>query len=170
MSKPIVDIQEDERGLVTLKFMPRGTLGMAHGLQATEVGEQGAVLVWQSVSEAQCYNLKVLDGLDEVMAIDSISDCQCRIGDLQPEHVYTFLVQALADDYLNGDWSVPESFCTLETGISDMNESEQRVRVFATDGLFVTECQADELNRLSLRSGVYLLRYPDRSVRKVCVR
>ncbi|MDD6824285.1 MAG: hypothetical protein PUD69_08370, partial [Paraprevotella sp.] len=79
-------------------------------------------------------------------------------------------VQALADDYLNGDWSVPESFCTLETGISDMNESEQRVRVFATDGLFVTECQADELNRLSLRSGVYLLRYPDRSVRKVCVR
>ena len=53
---------------------------------------------------------------------------------------------------------------------SDMNESEQRVRVFATDGLFVTECQADELNRLSLRSGVYLLRYPDRSVRKVCVR
>lgn len=170
MSKPIVDIQEDEQGLVTLKFMPRGTLGIAHGLQATEVGEQEAVLVWQSVSEAQCYNLKVLDGLDEVMAMDSISDCQCRIGDLQPEHVYTFQVQALADDYLNGDWSVPESFCTLATGISDMNESEQRVRVFATDGLFVTECQADELNRLSLRSGVYLLRYPDMSVRKVCVR
>lgn len=170
MSKPIVDIQEDEQGVVTLKFMPRGTLGIANGLQATEVGEQEATLTWQPVSGAQCYNLKVLDGLDEVMVIDSIHDCQCRVDALQEEHVYTFLVQALADDYLNGDWSVPSSFCTLATGISDMNESEQRVRVFAPDGMFVTECQADELSRLALRSGVYLLRYPDRSVRKVCIR
>ena len=51
-----------------------------------------------------------------------------------------------------------------------MQESEQRVRVFATDGMFVTECQADEIHRLSLRAGIYVLRYPDNSVRKVYIR
>lgn len=170
MSKPIVDIQEDEDGLVTLKFMPRGTLALTTGLEAQETGETEATLVWQSVSEAQCYRLKVLDGQDVVCLADSINGTSHRVTGLQENHIYTFEVQAMADDYLNGAWSVPAAFSTLATGISDMQESEQRVRVFATDGMFVTECQADEIHRLSLRAGIYVLRYPDNSVRKVYIR
>ena len=170
MSKPIVDIQEDEDGLVTLKFMPRGTLALTTGLEAQEAAETEATLAWQPVSEAQCYRLKVLDGQDVVCLADSISGTSHRVTGLQENHIYTFEVQAMADDYLNGAWSVPAAFSTLATGISDMQESEQRVRVFATDGMFVTECQADEINRLSLRAGIYVLRYPDNSVRKVYIR
>lgn len=170
MSKPIVDIQEDAQGRVTLKFMPRGILGGASGLTVQDRGEQEATLCWEPVSGAQCYNLRVQDGLDEVMALDSIEGCTCRVSGLNPDHVYTFTVQPLADDYLNGEWAVPASFSTLPTGISDMNESERLVRVFATDGLFVTECRADEVGRLALRAGIYLLRYPDFSVRKMYIR
>lgn len=170
MSKPIVDIQEGADGMVTLKFMPRGTLGTPAGLEAHEVSEEGATLAWQSVSGAQCYNLRVLDGQDTAYVGDSISGLSHRVEGLRENHVYTFTVQPLADDYRDGEWSVPASFSTLATGISDMDESERRVRVFSTDGMMVTECQADEVGRLALRAGIYLLRYPDSSVRKIYIR
>lgn len=170
MSKPIVDIQEDAQGGVTLKVMPRGTLADVTGLEAQQVGEQEATLAWEAVPDAQWYSLTVLDGQDEVLRADSLSACSHLVQGLQAGHVYTFTVQPLADEWLNGGWAVPATFSTLPTGISDMSESEQRVRVFATDGVLVTECQADEVGRLALRPGIYVLRYPDSSVRKVFVR
>lgn len=170
MGKPIVDIQEAEDGMVTVKVMPRGTLGIVTGLQAQGLAETTAMLAWQEVQGAQCYNLRVMDGTDTVCEADSVSELAHQVEGLQENHTYTFQVQALADDYLDGEWSVPATFATLPTGISDMLESERRVRVFATDGLMVTECQADEVGRLSLRPGIYLLRYPDSSVRKVYVK
>ncbi len=170
MSKPIVNIQEGADGMVTLKFMPRGTLGIPTGLEAQEVTSEGVTLAWQSVPGAQCYSLRVLDGQDTVYVADSISGQSHRVEGLLENHIYTFQVQPLADDYLDGEWSVPASFSTLATGISDMDESERLVRVFSTDGMMVTECQADEVGRLALRAGIYLLRYPDSSVRKVYIR
>lgn len=170
MSKPIVDILEDEDGVVTLKFMPRGTLGVVTGVHATDSDVAQVTLYWDEVAEAQCYNVRVFDGDDEVYSADSIQGTHCHVEGLQDDHTYTYSVQALSDEYLNGDWSVPAAFSTQATVISDMLESEMLVRVYAVNGLFVTECRADEIGRLSLRAGVYLLRYPNLSVKKVYIR
>ena len=169
MSKPIVDIQERADGMVTVKVMPRGTLGTATALEARDLDETTVTLAWQEVPGAQCYNLRVMEGTDTVCEADSLAGLSHKVEGLRENHVYTFQVQPLAHDFLDGEWSVPATFTTLPTGIGDKDKSESVVRVFGTDGLFVTECRADMVGRQSLCPGIYLLRYPDSSVRKVLV-
>lgn len=72
-----------------------------------------------------------------------------------------FKVQPLADDYMNGEWNQSDVFSLDGSGIVSLPPSECVVRVYNMGGTFVTECFADEIHRLGLRSGVYVLRPMD---------
>ena len=60
MNKPLVDIQETEDGIVTLKVMPLGTLETPTGLTFEDVSIHNAKAVWDEVESAELYNLQLL--------------------------------------------------------------------------------------------------------------
>jgi len=157
MRKPIVDIQEVD-GIITLKFRPRGTLAKAANLAPTEMVSSGFTATWDEVQYAQYYNVELWNGDELIAREDSVESRSLVFEDLEDGDAYCFAIQPLADDYLNGDWSYSDVFRISATGIIALPQSETTVRVYNTGGSFISECFADEVHRLGLRSGIYILR------------
>lgn len=55
-------------------------------------------------------------------------------------------------------------------GVASLPDSEQVVDVYSASGMFISHCYADELSRLSLRAGIYIIRYNNGAARKVLVK
>lgn len=157
MGKPIMDIQE-ENGIITLKFCPRGTLSQAASLGPAEITEDGFTAQWDNVPDAQCYNIELWNGEELLERHDSIDVASYTFEGLEKNDYYTFRVQPLANDYLNGEWTESGLIQIQGNDIVLQPESECLVRVYNVGGTFVTECYADEIYRLNLRSGIYILR------------
>ena len=174
MGKPIYDIEETEDDQIVLKFNPLGTLQEATELTSMDVTDTEATLMWEAVDGAEAYNIRVTDMFDEVVwKADSISSLSYPVEDLEPQTTYYFSVQAIADQYRNGEWSDPISFYTSSAdpdGFSDnIHEDAQLVRVYDANGVMVTECKANELRRLRVRSGIYIIRYGNGKTRKTLI-
>lgn len=174
MGKPIFDIEETEDDQIVLKFNPIGTLPTATELTSMDVTDTEATLMWEAVDGAEAYNIRVTDMFDEVVwKADSISSLSYPVKDLEPQTTYYFSVQAIADQYRNGEWADPISFYTSSAdpdGFSDnIHEDAQLVRVYDANGVMVTECKANELRRLRVRSGIYIIRYGNGKTRKTLI-
>ena len=174
MGKPIYDIEETEDDLIVLKYNPLGTLQESTELTSMDVTDTGATLMWEAVDGAEAYNIRITDMFDEmVWQADSISSLSYPVEDLEPQTTYYFSVQAIADQYRNSEWSTPVSFYTSsidpDVFSANIHEDAQLVRVYDTNGVMVTECKANELRRLRVRSGIYIIRYGNGKTRKTLI-
>jgi len=96
-----------------------------------------------------------------------------HIDGLMPSSDLKFRVRAMADmpeDYVDSEWSDFAYFSTLADFIDDVPESDKLVDIYASNGMLVSRSYADELHRLSLRRGIYILRYSNGACRKVMIR
>ncbi len=157
LGKPIVDIQE-ENGIVTLKFCPRGTLAQAANLVPGDISDDGFTAFWDEVSDAQYYNVELWSNDELLERRDSVDATSLTFEGLDRGDMYVFRVQPIADDFLNADWSESGPVQIQGNDVVLQPESETLVRVFSLGGSYITQCYADELHRLGLRSGVYVVR------------
>ena len=173
MSKPIYVIEETKDSVIVLKYNPLGTLQVAQELTPMDVTDTEATLTWEPVDGAEAYNVRVYNMFDElILQADSINTPNYQIAELEPEISYSFSVQAISDKYRDGEWAAPTSFYTMQdpVGFSDnILEDAQLVRVYDTNGIMVTECKANQISRLSVRSGIYIIRYGNGKTRKVFI-
>ena len=176
MHKPIYDITEEEDGTVTLKFMPYGTLNAPTEIAVdlpNEDADEGNVdylVKWNSVVDAECYRLRLYKDEELVYEKDSLYETNFDLQGLDLDEDYTVMVCAMSDTYRNSEF-VQCDFHTTASGIeSILPESLNKVRVYALDGRFVTECFADEIHRLGLHSGVYVLKDKKYNTKKVFIK
>lgn len=173
MGKPIYDIEETKDKIIVLKYNPLGTLDVAQNLTPIDVTESEVTLMWEPVDGAEAYNVRVTDEFDQlVMQIDSIRANNYKVVDLEPKTTYGLSVQAIADKYRNSEWTAPVMLCLSDyvDGVSNnLSESAELVRVYDMNGIFVTECKVNQLGRLRMRSGIYLVRFRSGKVRKTLI-
>ena len=169
MHKPLMDIQETEDGIVTLKVMPLGTLEAPADTWFEDVKPGSTLVVWEPVENAELYNLQLWSEGELVLQQDSIAQTSFRLSGLPTDVNYTFAVQAISDSYLNSEWTESESFRADPDVISEITESMELVRIYEMNGRLVCECFADELYRLSLQRGIYIVRYYDGRTKKVMI-
>ncbi len=173
MGKPIYDIEENEDGMIVLKYNPMGTLQEPQEPTSIDMTDTEATLMWNAVDEAEAYNVKVMDVFgDVVIQTDSISTNSYRLKGLEEKTSYTFSVQAIAEKYRNSMWTEAVSFWTSEDvdGLTNnIAEDMQYVRVFDLNGKMVAECKAKDIYRLSFHSGIYVIRYGNGKTRKVLI-
>ena len=173
MGKPIYDIEETADNMIVLKFNPLGTLEEAQNLTTMIMTESEAMLTWEPVDGAEAYNIKVTDEFDQlVMQADSIRANNYKVGELDAKTTYNLSVQAIADKYRNSEWSAPVTLSLTDyvDGISEnFTESAGLVTVYDMNGIMVTECKANEICRLKVRSGIYVVKFRNGKVRKMLI-
>ena len=170
MSKPLYDIEETEDGIITVKVMPLGTLAAPTGLALEDTKIGSTTAIWEAVEDAWLYNLQLWREGELVFRQDSIAGTSFHLNDLQPNVDYTFAVQAISDSYRNSDWTESESFRPNPDAISEITTSAERVRIYDMRGRMVEECFADELQRISFKHGIYIIRRMDGRTKKVMIR
>ena len=170
MGKPLVDIQETEDGIVTVKVMPLGTLGTPTGLTYIDASLHGATVEWDEVENAELYNLQLWSEGELVFSQDSIAGNTFELRNLQANADYTFSIQAISDSYLNSEWAESGSFRDIADVVSEMTTSMELVRVYDIKGRFIQECFADELLRFSsLKRGIYIIRQSNGKTKKIMI-
>ena len=167
MGKPIVDIEESEDGIITLKFMPLGTLESPTNLTFEDVSIHKAKAVWEEVEDAELYNLQLWSEGELVFEQDSIAGNSFQLNDLQANRNYTIAVQAISDSYRNSAWAESGNFRDILDVITEMRESTELVRIFDMNGRMIGECFADELYRFYLKNGIYIIRRTDGKTKKI---
>ena len=167
MGKPLVDIEETEDGIITVKVMPLGKLEAPTGLTLQDITIRKVKAVWDEVEDAELYNLQLWCDGEMVFQQDSIAGNSCELNDLRMNVNYTYTVQAISDSYRNSDWAESGNFRDIADVISEMTTSKERVRIFDLNGRFAGECFADELYRYYLKHGIYLVRHNNGKTRKI---
>lgn len=167
MGKPLVDIEETADGIITVKAMPLGTLEAPTGLVFEDTRPGSTTAIWDAVEGAEMYNLRLWREGELVLSQDSIGGTSFRLSNLQTDLNYTYAIQAISDSYCNSEWTESESFRPDPDVISEITESTERVRIYDMRGRLIEECFADELYRLSLRHGIYVIRRMDGRTKKI---
>lgn len=167
MHKPLVDIQETEDGIITVKVMPLGTLEAPTGLTFDDASLRRALAVWDEVEGAELYNLQLWSEGELVFRKDSIAGNSFLLEDLRANADYTYSVQAISDSYRNSEWAESGSFRDILDVISEITTSTELVRIYDLNGRFAGECFADELYRYNLRHGVYIIRQSNGKTKKM---
>jgi len=169
MSKPIQDISEEADGTITLKYRPLGILNSPSGLEVTNLGDTSFEISWDPVVDASCYNVQLMEGDSLFTQVDSLFATSFRFSNLVPETNYTVRVRAMDDRYLNSLYE-EQLVATYATAIQPIAYSEDLTRIYSISGEFVTECFDDEIRRLSLHRGVYILRSSTGKTRKMLIK
>ena len=169
MGKPIVDIQETEDGVITLKVMPLGTLEAPTGLTLQDISFRKVTCVWDEVEEAERYNLRLYRDGELIFQQDSILGNSLVLDNMQGSSGYYYKVQAISDSYLNSEWSESGDMFDIANGISEMTTSRELVRIYDMNGRFVGECFADELYRFGFRHGLYIVRRTNGKTKKLMI-
>lgn len=169
MGKPIRGITQNADGSVTFCFMTNGQLEAPLMDEASAVTETSFTARWYSVEHATQYIAELYRD-DVLVQTDTLSTLELNYTDLAPQSKMKCRVMALADqptDYLSSPWS---EWCYVETlidALPDVPVSEQMVDVYSLSGAKVCSCWADEVYRMRLMQGVYVLRYADGQTRKM---
>ena len=169
MHKPLMDIQETEDGIITVKVMPLGTLDAPADTWFEDVKPGSTLVVWEPVENAELYNLQLWSEGELVFQEDSIAHNSYRLSDLPTDVNYTFAVQAISNSYLNSEWTESEPFRADPDVISEITQSMERVRIYDMNGRLIGECYGDELYRFSFQHGIYVVRYSNGRTRKVMI-
>mgnify|MGYP002623117761 CR=1 FL=1 len=167
MGKPLVDIEEREDGIVTVKVMPLGTLDKPSSLEIQDTESGSTTAIWDGPEEAELYNLQLLADGEVVLRQDSIGGNSFRLTNLRANVNYTYAVQAIADKYRNSEWTESGYFRDDATAVSEITESTEKVRIYDMDGRLAGECFADELYRFKLRHGIYIVRRTGGKTKKI---
>lgn len=172
MHRPIRNITQNEDGSITLCYCTFGQLEAPEVEDATDIDEKSFTAHWQSVENATRYVVELYR--DTVLVqVDTLVELSQSYTDLQPLTSLKYRVMAMADmpeDYIPSPWSEFSYLNTQADALATMPESEQWVEVYTLDGCMVSTCWADEIGRLRPGTGVYILRYPNGSTKKLLVR
>lgn len=169
MGKPLVDIEETEDGIITVKVMPLGTLEAPTDLAFVDIKPGSTKASWEATENAELYNLRLWRESELVYQEDSIATPYFWFNDLQTDVDYVFAVQAISDSYRNSEWTESEPFRAYPDAISETRASRELVRVYDMKGQFIGECFADELQHFALRHGIYVVRRMDGRTKKIMI-
>lgn len=167
MSKPLLDIQETEDGIITVKVMPLGTLDKPTELDIQDTDLGSTTATWTPVEGAELYNLRLLADGEVVLRQDSIAGNTFRLTDLKSGIDYSYSVQAISDSYLNSEWAESGSFRDDATVLSEITESTELVRIYDMNGRLAGECFADQLYQFKFRHGIYVVRRASGKSKKI---
>ena len=172
LHKPLRNITENKDGTVTVCFRTHGKLDIPEIGEPTLIEMDRFDTEWSPVDNATRYAWELYkDSI--VIRQDTLADCKARIDGLQPSSDLKFRVKAMADmpeDYVDSDWSDFIYLSTLADFITSVDESEKTVEVYAMNGMCMGKCLADELHRLTLQRGIYVVRYANGASRKVMMK
>lgn len=171
MGQPIRNITENEDGSITLCFRTNGQLEVPEGLEAQEVGMNGFVASWQPVDRAVAYVTEMEQ--NGAYYCDTLRACGVRYDGLLSDMPVTLRVKAIAsspEDYVDSEWTDHLELTTAADFIAELPESEKPVTVYTMDGKAISHCMADEVYRLSLRKGIYIIMYSNGASKKIFVR
>lgn len=169
--KPLRNITENTDGTVTVCFCTNGKLDTPEVRDAANIGDRTFDAVWDAVDYATEYEVELYKD-DALLTADVATEATMHFEDLQPSSHLKYRVKAKAnspEDWLDSEWS---DFCFLDLlpdYIDAVPESEKPVDVYTMSGIRVSRCFADEIGRLSLRRGVYVIRYPNGATKKVMI-
>ena len=172
MHKPLRNITENEDGTVTVCFRTFGRLDAPEAYEAENIEMNEFDASWSEVDHATRYAYEIYRDTI-VIQCDTIAETQLHVEGLQPSSALKYRVRALADtpeDSLDSEWSDFSYLSTLADFIRDVSDSDKRVDVYTAGGILVSHCHADELSRLSLHRGIYIVRYANGSARKAYIR
>ncbi len=169
MHKPLVDIQESEDGVITVKVMPLGTLDAPTGLTFENTLPCSTTAIWEPTPEAELYNLQLWCEGELVLERDSVATNSFRFDDLQADVNYTYAVQAISNAYCNSEWTESETFKADPDAISEITESAELVRIYSISGRFVGECFGDQLRKFSYKHGIFFIRRPNGKIKKLII-
>lgn len=171
MALAIRNITENEDGSITLCFHTNGQLEVPEGLEAQEVGMNGFVASWQPVDRAVAYVTEMEQ--NGAYYCDTLRACGVRYDGLLSDMPVTLRVKAIAsspEDYVDSEWTDYLELTTAADFIAELPESEKPVTVYTMDGKAISHCMADEVYRLSLRKGIYIIMYSNGASKKIFVR
>lgn len=171
MAQAIRNITENEDGSITLCFRTNGQLEVPEGLEAQEVGMNGFVASWQPVDRAVAYVTEMEQ--NGAYYCDTLRACGVRYDGLLSDVPVTLRVKAIAsspEDYVDSEWTDHLELTTAADFIAELPESEKPVTVYTMDGKAISHCMADEVYRLSLRKGIYIIMYSNGASKKIFVR
>lgn len=171
MAQAIRNITENEDGSITLCFRTNGQLEVPEGLEAQEVGMNGFVASWQPVDRAVAYVTEMEQ--NGAYYCDTLRACGVRYDGLLSDVPVTLRVKAIAsspEDYVDSEWTDYLELTTAADFIAELPESEKPVTVYTMDGKAISHCMADEVYRLSLRKGIYIIMYSNGASKKIFVR
>lgn len=171
MAQAIRNITENMDGSITLCFRTNGQLEVPEGLEAQEVGMNGFVASWQPVDRAVAYVTEMEQ--NGAYYCDTLRACGVRYDGLLSDMPVTLRVKAIAsspEDYVDSEWTDHLELTTAADFIAELPESEKPVTVYTMDGKAISHCMADEVYRLSLRKGIYIIMYSNGASKKIFVR
>lgn len=171
MHKPLRNITENTDGTVTVCFCTNGILATPEVQDAENIGDRAFDAVWDEVTDATQYEVELYKD-DALLTSDVFTEATAHFDNLQPSSHLKYRVKAKADspeDWLDSEWSDFTYLDLLPDYIDAVPESEKPVDVFTMSGIRVSRCFADEINRLSLRRGVYVIRYANGAAKKIIV-
>lgn len=166
MRKPIHAITEEADGTILLKYCPRGRLSEPINLSAREVQVGGFTLDWQEVDSAQCYTVRLLKDDVLLQECDSVTSTAMAFIGLEPEGGYRAEVCAMSDRYLNSGFA-SLFVTTLADNVEAPSTHRELVSIYTMDGRCVAQCREEDLHRLSLPSGTYVVHTQQGLPRKI---
>ncbi|MCQ2223030.1 MAG: M6 family metalloprotease domain-containing protein [Bacteroidaceae bacterium] len=172
MNQPIRNITENEDGSVTFCFRTNGQLETPEQVEVAEVNMNGLTLQWHEVENALQYVVEVEDELDN-RRIETVNTNHVTFSGLRGGTTFRLRVKAQSDspeNYLDSKWSDVLQVSTDEDYIAGVSEGEKLVTVYAANGQPLLQCHADELYRLGMRPGIYVVKYRNGATRKIVLR
>lgn len=169
MSQPLRNITENADGTITVCFRTNGKLDTPVVNEATNVDEHGFTASWETVENATKYVIE-MEVENEEAVRDTLTDTQLSYTELTSSTAVKYRVMAMADtpeDYVSSEWSDYIYLNTDEDFIADVPNSEKMVTVYAMNGMPVSHCKANELHRLDVCPGIYVVKYANGATRKV---
>lgn len=172
LSKPLNHIVENADQTVTVYFRTHGQLAAPAVNDAEDIQMNSFKASWQSVENATRYVCELYQE-DILVQRDTLETTSMAYMELQPSTLLKYRVQALADqpeDYLPSVWSEYSHLQTLADLIQGVDESIKRVVVYNLSGQPIVSGYANDLTRLSLHPGIYVVRYSNGSSTKIMIK
>ena len=169
MHKPLRNITENADGTVTVCFCTNGKLDTIAQPVVDGIMMDQFDATWEAVDHATRYAYE-LSNDTAIIRQDTIADTSIHFSEMLPSSSLKFRVRAMADspeEYIEGEWSEYCYFETLSDRINSLADGEGKVEVFTLGGMCVSHCKPNEVGRLSLRRGIYVIRYANGSTRKI---
>lgn len=173
MHQPIRNITENEDGTITLCFRTHGQLDVPVLDEPQDVDVHSFTATWAEVKNATSYTIQVEEESMGIVAELSQGGTTATFDDLRSSASLKYRVKAQADspeDYLDSEWSEYVYLQTLVDEISNVDDREKEVSLYNMGGILVSTCYADELHRLDLRPGIYVMKYSNGEAKKVLMR
>ena len=175
MHKPLRHITEHEDGTITLCFRTNGQLDTPEAETPTADDDGNLQLSWEPIDNATGYAVEVYR--DDDTEVPSLVDSQTTpnlnilITALEQGRTYKCRVKAMADspeDYLDSEWSQwAYSAPLFPSAIDGMDEATGMVDVYLPSGICVAQCKAEDVGRLALHRGIYIIRHQNGMTKKI---